>query len=516
MEKKFKKDIVYYFILTIFFFIVLFQMANVFYYHDDYGYLSLSYAGINIPNAKGISYGIKEILQFLYQHYMIWGGRILYFFVEIIIGKNIWGWRIVQTIVTTLMIYILIKKIDRERNIFTSMIIIMMYLSLPAAVVIDGLYWFTASVLYLFPMLPFWIGCFLFYKNCFKENISDSEKKLMYICLFLATFSQEQISCGAVFFITICSLAKLWMERKKNCKISKEIIISCLCTYSGFLILMLSPGNWKRATNDDMSLVKRIIEHSGILVHYCYLEDGKVFQILTILIVMLMGIYLYKRKVINIIFMCISTVFSLSLLYINLKYLKGTYNALMMLFNYNRNVCILILLCHVLLTISIVFLYCKNIKKDMEVFTFLASGIIMMCFMVIAPSAVAYRSTLPFYIIMIFVVSDMANEIYSIEKIKNLNIVWTSICFILASVNYMTIADGYGINQVVNKSNDVILRDASRQIKDGEDIDSITLYKLIDKKYGSTEPYKAEYILRFVRNYYELPEHVELNYVEYN
>lgn len=59
--------------LAIFFFVVLFQMKNVFYYHDDYGYLSLSYAGINIPNVQGTSYGIREILQFLYQHYMVWG-----------------------------------------------------------------------------------------------------------------------------------------------------------------------------------------------------------------------------------------------------------------------------------------------------------------------------------------------------------------------------------------------------------------------------------------------------------
>lgn len=50
------------------------------------------------------------------------------------------------------------------------------------------------------------------------------------------------------------------------------------------------------------------------------------------------------------------------------------------------------------------------------------------------------------------------------------------------------------INRIVNKSNDVILRNTSKQIKDGEDISSITLYKLIDKNYGGAQPYEEGYI----------------------
>ena len=515
MEKKLNKDIIYYGMLAVFFFIVLFQMKNVFYYHDDYGYLSLSYAGINIPNVQGTSYGIREILQFLYQHYMVWGGRILYFFVEIIIGKNIWGWRIIQTIIITLIIYIMIRKIDKERNIFTTMIIMMLYISLPAVVAVDGLYWFTASVLYLFPMLPFWIGCLLFYKNCFKENISNKEKKLMYISLFLATFSQEQVSCGTVFFITICSFLKWWMEKDKDYKVNKDIVISCLCTYSGFLILILSPGSWKRANSGDMTIFERIVAHSKTIIHYCYLEDGKMFQMIMILVVMLMGIYLYKKKLINIFFAGISTICSLWLLYINIRFLKGTYNGLMITFKYNTEISSVILLFHILLMTSIIFLYCKNIKGDIESLLFLISGMIMMLFMVISPSAVPYRATLPLYIIMIFVISDMANNLYSIEKIKLLNMIWASLFFVLALVNYMTIVEGYEINQIVNKTNDIIFRSTSEQIRRGEDIREITVYKLIDNKYGSTEAYKADYILKYVKKYYGLPEYINIEYVEY-
>ena len=63
--------------------LIFVQHHYIYIYFDDYGYASLSYAGFD--NHAGMQYGLSDILQFLKFHYFNWGGRILYFFFEIVI-----------------------------------------------------------------------------------------------------------------------------------------------------------------------------------------------------------------------------------------------------------------------------------------------------------------------------------------------------------------------------------------------------------------------------------------------
>lgn len=49
-------------------------------YHDDYGYVSLSYAYI-VEGVNGHSFNIKQLLSFLIGHYNNWGGR--YYILEL-------------------------------------------------------------------------------------------------------------------------------------------------------------------------------------------------------------------------------------------------------------------------------------------------------------------------------------------------------------------------------------------------------------------------------------------------
>ena len=398
----------YYGILVIFFLAVFMQMSNVFFFHDDYGYLTLSYAGIEIPGAVGTSYGLWELLQFLFEHYMTWGGRVLYFFIEIVLGfKSIWILRIVESLIITLISALMIR--DNDNNRYSAAVILIAYFSLSLTVTSDGLYWYSASVVYLFPLLPFFAGCILFYKFCFERDLTEIEKRIMYIALFAATFSQEQISCAAVFFVTACLFLKA-KSTEPSYGAKKEYITAAVVTYVGFLLLMASPGNWNRAVFDDMTLAERIINHASLLVLHQYLEDGKIYQTILLVINTLMGLHLYRNKAAGLFFTSVSVMLSVFLLLINIRYLSGSFNGLMRITGYSMRITDSVLLLHSLTVICTVFLYCKNIKGSMDKFLFLLAGLVSLSLMLVAPSAVPYRSALPFYFIMIFVLSDMAKE----------------------------------------------------------------------------------------------------------
>ncbi len=76
---------IYWATIIIFSMLIFWQHHYVYMYFDDYGYASLSY--IAFDNPLGMAYGISEIFHFLQEHYLHWGGRVVYFFFEIIIFR---------------------------------------------------------------------------------------------------------------------------------------------------------------------------------------------------------------------------------------------------------------------------------------------------------------------------------------------------------------------------------------------------------------------------------------------
>lgn len=82
--------------------------------------------------------------------------------------------------------------------------------------------------------------------------------------------------------------------------------------------------------------------------------------------------------------------------------------------------------------------------------------------------------------------------------------------------NIFTVTKGYHRNNSANKENDKILLETSNKIKNDEDISMIELNKLPNLNYSSDQPYMGnrDYILMWIREYYDLPEDIEIIYKE--
>ena len=150
--KKYKIPLIF----GIFFLLVLFQHQFLHLYHDDYGYASLSYA-YTLEGANGHSNNLAQILQFLIGHYNVWGGRILFFFIEcILLNLSLPLFRIVQSIIITLIFYFIYKityNIIKKHKTKIALLSCACYGLIQFQTFKSGIFWVTASVLYVFPVL---------------------------------------------------------------------------------------------------------------------------------------------------------------------------------------------------------------------------------------------------------------------------------------------------------------------------------------------------------------------------
>lgn len=95
-------------ILLLLFGITYMQYRYIGFYHDDYGYASISY-GLNSSFGEA-TFG--NILRYLWWHYLTIGGRVLYFFFAIAamqLGMS--GFMLLQSIINTGILFLPIKHI---------------------------------------------------------------------------------------------------------------------------------------------------------------------------------------------------------------------------------------------------------------------------------------------------------------------------------------------------------------------------------------------------------------------
>ena len=109
----------------------------------------------------------------------------------------------------------------------------------------------------------------------------------------------------------------------------------------------------------------------------------------------------------------------------------------------------------------------------------------------------------------------MINVLCHLASEKRIRLIMLLIPFIvLTSFNLKTIFLGYYHNFAINQENDQILKETSTRIKNGEEIFEVELKQVFDIIYSGEQPYYPgnEYMLPWIRHYYELPEDIILIY----
>lgn len=277
------------FVLILIGFIMQFRLVGM--YYDDYGNASLSY-GYDSSHIRGTDYTLNDLLTWAKWIYFNWSGRVLYalFLIPLLkSGSDLYMF--VEAIVLTLIFVYMYKIVKRYAGIEKDnpLIVIgfvIMYGLLYGTILNWGIYWASASVLYLLPVLPFLIFIEMYDKveskiTCHEKVTSSSYLKL-FLLIPLITLSQEQVG-GAFLVWLICRIVLGHIKTEK--KYLKLDILVVLWTSLTFIIMFGAPGNWVRMNGSgefaQLSLFGKVKHNLPILL--MVLVDGDLIGINTLL-----------------------------------------------------------------------------------------------------------------------------------------------------------------------------------------------------------------------------------------
>ena len=494
-------------IFFVFFVLVFIQHQFIWLHHDDYAYASLSY--VDIGNV-GNQFSLGKLFEFLFVHYMKWGGRILCFFVECsLLRFGLPVYRFVQSFVLVFIFYFIYKLLlskTKLKDYQLALFVVSMYGFLDIMLLRNSIFWASASTAYLFPLLPFFMLVYVTQKKSERYIISAS------ILSFLAAFSQEQIAALTIVYIIFYIVIEWFLKRQKD----KKQIVFLLFSLLGFGILMLAPGNQMRLDTTSsfanlglfqklMTTIPAII--SGVFATY----NGMFLALFFITIFVISFINLTKYSSNWFIKLCSISNFIivvLSLLMENNNYFtyftSMTTNSTILLF-------INFIYLAQLLGMVISICYCCYKEREFLMLELFLGGLASLAVMLFAPYYPP-RSSIPFIFVMFIPIIYVIGNVLAKRKDIS-NILICTLC-IISFINYATIVRGYFKNNEVNQYNDSVLISSAQKIQSGEKLDKIVLKKLVDPTYGGDMPYyeNCEYILEWMKNYYSIPQDVEIIY----
>ena len=171
-----KKSIIVFVIFGIFGLCQFLQFSHVFLYFDDFGYASLSY--VNLTDHVGLATSFEDIFTFLVNHYFQWGGRVVCFFFLVILLQNVWLARLAvasMALGTVYALYLVLKDRYSNHTYLCLGIPMIVWGLISVQIMADSVYWFTAALIYLFP-LPFLITGIRLYHDFITSREAAAKK----------------------------------------------------------------------------------------------------------------------------------------------------------------------------------------------------------------------------------------------------------------------------------------------------------------------------------------------------
>ena len=500
MAKK-GKQYVYQLIWLGFVLFLLYQHSLVWMHIDDFGYASLNYA-VNVGTV-GNDYTVADVFKYLYLHYMEWGGRVLFYGIAIFIYHfcGLQGIRITQALIIFgiyyLAFHIITKEAKIERTATASIIVCSLYGVFQLALVREGVYWFSASIGYVWPILVLLLASYGLYSLILDENDLTAREPIRWalngILWFVASFSQEEIAIAAVV-----SCAGLAVYGYFTCKTDiKCLSVPFVMALFGAIVMLAAPGNWQRLQiSSDGGIIGRVQHNLPYLFRYIFMDGVKLFC-LTISVTFLLSAIkclekAEKSRVLYNMYIVIQAVLvSILLLYPQIIH-EGTKHAV-------------VLLCMAVWTLIGYGILLYYLLQRQNVFAMICSISAVLSYGAMAAvPAIPIRITIPFILLMLPAMGTVL-----MEFAKNLMALISYLpVMLLLIVNLADISDGYRLNQPIQQANWATQSASAQEIQSGMDITEIILQKLYLDEYAGPLTYQEphRWADALIRKYFALPD----------
>lgn len=490
-------------ILVLLLLCLLIQHSAVGLYYDDFGNASLSY-GYDSSAIPGTNYTLRDLLAWAKYSYNNWGGRILYALILIPMTKRgaaLFG--IVQSCMITALFlssYLLVSlyKERRQYSVGGLVIAILVYFSLYGDISRYGVYWASASVLYLWPVLFFVLAAYVYEGACREYEASRAARWHHYLLLALlvpfVTLSQEQLGFAFVAWAACQLLLKL-LRRKVN-RLDVFLIAWSLVTYGLFLA---APGNWKRLAQSgdfaELSIFQKIAVNFPEVLNLMLHEELRYFNVL--LAASAMALALGSRT-------------------------KGkAFKAVSAAVIACQAACVLVpkvgvvdrvVFCCFAADVFLILLDRYRSDRGRRFMQLWVAGVASVCFLVVSPS-LQMRSMIPYVCLFTLLIGDVFSDLMASVRLDN---GWKRAVAVLAAVALVApplycgalLFTGYSDNNYINQYNDSALRRY-----DGQQ-DRIYLLSYGDSRFRAQMPSDKGYssIGYWMKEYYDIPQEVVLVY----
>lgn len=505
------------------------QYSYAYMSHDDYGYATLSYVYWE-EGMWGQDFSMQQMVHYLTEHYNRWGGRVLCFAQEILLFKA--GTEVMQNFhaVVLLGIFLLAflfafhaKKV--KHPFIAAAFTCLLFGFFGKTMAITGLYWYSASIAYMVPVLYLFVGAWLLYILLLDKNerlISLSKLMMLpFTCVlfFFAGFSMEQIGIFAV--VTVSAMLIYASFYRRNPVILLYGVPPLISAVVGCHIMLAAVGNNSRkgiyAEYYSKSFTGQVLESAQTIVSTVFQPENLAFTVLIAAVGVLAAVFLWQRRknAVSLVWLIFTAVLAGASVGISLLKEKSLWTT-GFFWGY---------LIVVSVTVSVWLLGQKN-KRDFFLWALFLGGIASQGACLISP-IFPERCMLPFAFVWILISVRAFLELLSRMEEWPLKRSVIAVCavmlpvLIVGGIGAGTIFAGFRENDRIQEYNHQrLLLEGEKYARQMQSTVPIPLMKLKDDTYaGSTQPYERDLIKDWMKIYYKLPRgltYTDFAYEEYN
>ena len=266
------------------------------YYADDYNYKFI----------WGTNKEVKSVIDIFisqYNHYFQWGGRtVAHILVQLFLFVNKWWFNIINSLVFTAL-NIIIYRLALGKKIkynYDSLNISIIYLILWNCIPNFGecILWLTGSINYLWTatiILVFLVPYINLYN---KYNILEDSKIniiIMFVAGIIVGWTNENSSIAVI--IAIVGVV-FYYKKIRRVKLNRWVYSGICGMIIGFFIMVIAPGNFKRASNFKISIIEKVINYITSFESNIQLY-GELFFVILVIVIGYLFLNIYKEDCIH-------------------------------------------------------------------------------------------------------------------------------------------------------------------------------------------------------------------------
>lgn len=493
-------------ILVTFVTLLFLQYQNVFFVHDDWGLATLSYSlsySADQAPIHGTNYDLNSLISFLYDEYMNWSGRALSALLATqVFHLGLPAARITNVAILTLTCLLSVKAVT-PRPAFSPVILVptICFICFPEYIKVGGLYWFTASIVGLWGVVPLLLaGWRVRARGQFDEKSS--------LLLALSALFSEVWAVAAISFVLGLSLAEgpaqgYISSLRRNFMLAVPVIIAAT-------LVILAPGNFHRVAisqYDHADIFGTFADNLETLLMGWWLKA-------TIPFLMLLGLS------------CSSLIIAAR----RKKHLRERESVFLLASMWGAAVLAVIFppaifvppsvfMIWLLVLIWVVVRGVNNGEYPAVLLAIILASLGSLGFLLIVSPYLSARSVIPFFCLLMPIVT-FALAYGFIELKRDRIIRWSAFLIFLVTAaigasSTLQIYRGYAANSAQHLYNSELLLKAGEALAAGElrTPTTLRLMRLKDDRYAEKMPYQRPLIEKWIKLYYDLPPEVEFVWV---